>query len=91
MAFKNKPKVCFTHKGKESCWTKFRDTESFIAFVGEKRGVVTIQGVPDVDVKTIRITGWKYFVSSSKKYSKEKRFNTKSKALAHAKQVMKKF
>jgi hypothetical protein len=71
-------------------WIKVIDNESRIVFAAPTgfHGIVTIEKIPEVDVHTIEITGYTYWVCSSKKYSRDQKFNSLEKALIEAEKRM---
>lgn len=73
-------------------WIKITDTETRTVFAPTKgfHGVVTIDKIPEVDVHTIEVTGYTYWVTSSNKYSRDKQFNSYEKALVEAERLMEK-
>lgn len=71
-------------------WTKIVETEYRTVFAPTKgfHGVVTIDKIPEVDVKTIEVTGYTYWVDCTKKYARSQSFQTYEEALKAAEKRM---
>jgi hypothetical protein len=71
-------------------WIKIIENESRIVFAAPKgfHGVVTIEKISIIDVHTIEVIGFTYWVTSSKKYSRNQKCQSLEEALATAEKRM---
>ena len=67
-------------------WKKIREN----CWASNTFGVIEIQTIPNVDLKTMKVTGYTYSFGTSKKHMRYKRFKNKLKALQFAKAFMRK-
>jgi hypothetical protein len=67
-------------------WIKVIETELRTVFAAPKgfHGVVTIEKIPIINVHTMEVIGFTYWVTSSKKYSRDQKFSTSEEALKAA-------